>query len=331
MHTGSWRFLEGPLRKWCFDLCFLVVNQGVQRRQDLSYRTTKPFWIPIIISYCWWKHQLMSSLPHYLQGFIHLRWLFGISSITSYGDSCSWTDIGWTIYPYATSHRQVWITKCPKVYAIGRWLARKKDQGIQKGLTPDGGPSPKRPLDHLLANHFSGSRFFFGFEQGLSKYHPNIYIYIYPNIHPAHISCITSPKKNDKLLNFEAGGYATFHQNLHISSIIVVLLTQLAGMPRHSGVFFAFFWPSAQFEFEPLVWSTSQARFRKETPWHQIWSQYIFKPLIIFPPSPSTILAWPLVRKCSQDHRRNPPPPRDVSVTQRQAWRRPCIEKSTSP
>lgn len=60
-------------------------------------------------------------------------------------------------------------------------------------------------------------------------------------------------QKNDKLLNFEAGGYATFHQNLHISSIIVVLLTQLAGMPRHSGFFSAFFWPNVQFEFEPLV------------------------------------------------------------------------------
>lgn len=47
-------------------------------------------------------------------------------------------------------------------------------------------------------------------------------------------------QKNDKLLNFEAGGYATFHQNLHISSIIVVLLTQLAGMPRHSGFFLRF-------------------------------------------------------------------------------------------
>ena len=116
------------------------------------------------------------------------------------------------------------------------WLARKKNehQGIQKGLTPDGGPSPKRPLDHLLANHFSGSRFFFGFEQGVSKYHPNISKYW----SRPYIMHHKSPKKNDKLLNFEAGGYATFHQNLHISSIIVVLLTQLAGMPRHSGCFF---------------------------------------------------------------------------------------------
>ena len=127
-NTGSWRFLEGPLLKWCFDVSFLVVNQGVQRRQDLSYRTTKPFWIHIIISYCWWKHQLMSSLPHYPQGPIHPRWLFGISSITSYGDSCSWTDIGWMIYPYATSHRQVWITKCP----IIDWREKKTNTKVFK-------------------------------------------------------------------------------------------------------------------------------------------------------------------------------------------------------
>ena len=30
-----------------------------------------------------WVHQLIDSLSHYLQGFIHPRWLFGISSINS--------------------------------------------------------------------------------------------------------------------------------------------------------------------------------------------------------------------------------------------------------
>ena len=37
--------------------------------------------------YCWWfrnpANQLIGSLSHYLQGFIHPRWLFGISSINS--------------------------------------------------------------------------------------------------------------------------------------------------------------------------------------------------------------------------------------------------------
>ncbi len=28
-------------------------------------------------------HQLICSLSHYLQGFVHSRWLFGISSINS--------------------------------------------------------------------------------------------------------------------------------------------------------------------------------------------------------------------------------------------------------
>ena len=37
-------------------------------------------------SYCWWKkscHQLIGSSSHYLQGFLHSRWLFAISSINS--------------------------------------------------------------------------------------------------------------------------------------------------------------------------------------------------------------------------------------------------------
>ena len=40
----------------------------------------------VLLSYCWWKksctsHRLLRSLCDYLQGFIHSRWLFGISSI----------------------------------------------------------------------------------------------------------------------------------------------------------------------------------------------------------------------------------------------------------
>ena len=46
-----------------------------------------PFRMPKCWWYCWWfrnpANQSIGSLSHYLQGFIHTRWLFGISSINS--------------------------------------------------------------------------------------------------------------------------------------------------------------------------------------------------------------------------------------------------------
>lgn len=40
---------------------------------------------------------------------------------------------------------------------------------------------------------------------------------------------------------------------------------------------------------------------------------------------------WPPVRRYSPDRRHSPPPPRDAAARWRPAWRRPCIERSTSP
>ena len=40
-------------------------------------------WIPGLVAK-WWITLGISSLSHYLQGFIHPRWLFGISSINSF-------------------------------------------------------------------------------------------------------------------------------------------------------------------------------------------------------------------------------------------------------
>ena len=52
---------------------------------DLRECQANPWW-----TYCWWKKSCTSwigSLSHYLHGFIHPRWLFGISSINS--SSCT--------------------------------------------------------------------------------------------------------------------------------------------------------------------------------------------------------------------------------------------------
>jgi len=43
-------------------------------------------------------HQLIGSLSHYLQDFIHSRWLFGISAINSI-IKCSWPFRQKTIFP----------------------------------------------------------------------------------------------------------------------------------------------------------------------------------------------------------------------------------------
>ena len=54
-------------------------------------------------------HQLIGSLSHYLKGFIHPRWLFGISSINSMSRLFGHLFIAWSAYflMYIASFNQV--------------------------------------------------------------------------------------------------------------------------------------------------------------------------------------------------------------------------------
>ena len=53
----------------------------------LQYHAPQLHAIPEILLMAEILHQLIGSLSHYLQGFIHPRWLFGISAINSMGVS----------------------------------------------------------------------------------------------------------------------------------------------------------------------------------------------------------------------------------------------------
>ena len=48
----------------------------------MAEATSPNYWV-VVVGYCWWFIRLspveVGSLSHYLQGFIHPRWLFGIS------------------------------------------------------------------------------------------------------------------------------------------------------------------------------------------------------------------------------------------------------------
>ena len=88
---------------WSYNLiCFTSSEKTPEKKKNVSRlqlsRAHRGRRRPARVISCWWKksgvHQVeVGSLSHYLQGFIHPRWLFGISSIKSTHDKLKYSQL----------------------------------------------------------------------------------------------------------------------------------------------------------------------------------------------------------------------------------------------
>ena len=82
LSDGIRRISERALRK--------VLESADMKYRQMDMEKPKAGILGMILLMADILHQVVGSLSRYLQGFIHPRWLFGISSINSIGIEHSW-------------------------------------------------------------------------------------------------------------------------------------------------------------------------------------------------------------------------------------------------